>query len=187
MQLKLESIYNQGVKFLLLFQNEIDFYRRWNKVIFVTFLTKNFDMITYLNFAVIVAQNIVLIANVNSKDEFFITTSLDQPFVWLQIISTAIAGLIMVAYVIKDVHLLIKNINLQLKMRAESYGSNYNNYSLPVKIGIKVSMVMLDPTFAYHLIYTLIVGLVFYNKLFAALLLLDIFFQIPTLSTCALM
>jgi len=83
----------------------------------VTFLTKNFDMITYLNFAVIVAQNIVLIANVNAKDTYFITTSLDQPFVWLQVVSTILAGLIMVAYCIKDVHLLIKNINFTLKLR----------------------------------------------------------------------
>lgn len=139
-------------------------------------------MITYINFAVIVAQNIILIANSSSKDEYFISLSLDQPFVWLQIISTIIAGLIMVAYCIKDVHLLVKNINLVLKIRAQSYGSNYNNYNPLIKLGIKLSMIMLDPTFAYHFIYTFIVGLVFYNKLFAALLLLDIFFQIPTLS-----
>ena len=51
-----------------------------------------------------------------------------------------------------------------------------------VKIGIKISMVVMDPRFAYHFIYTLIVALVFYNKLFVALLLLDVYFQIPNLS-----
>lgn len=74
-------------------------------------------MVTYLNFAVIVAQNVVLIANVNAKDTYFNTTSLDQPFVWLQVISTILAGLIMIAYCIKDVHLLVKIINLDLKLR----------------------------------------------------------------------
>lgn len=48
-------------------------------------------------------------------------------------------------------------------------------------------MVLLNPTFAYHLVYTFVVCLVFYNKLFAALLMLDIFFQIPTLSNVFLM
>ena len=43
-------------------------------------------------------------------------------------------------------------------------------------------MIIVDPRFAYHTLYSIIVGLVFYNKLFAALLLLDIFFQIPLLS-----
>ena len=43
-------------------------------------------------------------------------------------------------------------------------------------------MLILTPSFAYRIIYSLIVGLVFYNKLFAALLLIDIFFQIPFFS-----
>lgn len=148
----------------------------------MTFLTRNVEMLIYLNFAVIVAQNLVLIINSDSKDEYFTTNSLNQPFVWLQIASTIIAGSVMVAYCVKDLHLLIKNINMTLKIRAESYGSNYNNYNSLVKLGIKLSMVCLNPTFAYHLFYTFIVCLVFYNKLFAALLMLDIFFQIPTLS-----
>lgn len=75
-------------------------------------------MLTYLNFAIILAQNIVLIANVNSKNEYFVNNSVNQPFVWLQIISTVIACLIIVAYVLKDVNLLVKNINLTLKIRA---------------------------------------------------------------------
>ena len=88
----------------------------------------------------------------------------------------------MLAYCVKDLHLLIKQINRTLKIRGESYGSNYNNYNAITKFGIKASKVISDPTFAYHLIYTLIVCMVFYNKLFAAVLMLDIFFQIPTLS-----
>lgn len=139
-------------------------------------------MITYLNFLVIVSQNIVLIANSNSKDEYFVTNSLDQPFVWLQIMSTILAGFTMVAYCVKDFRLLLMTINMKLKIRAESYGSNFNNYGFFMKLGIKISMIILDPTFIYNVIYTLIVCLVFYNKLFAALLLLDIFLKIPTLS-----
>ena len=139
-------------------------------------------MLTYLNYAVIVTQNMILIVNSNLKDQYFTTNSLDQPFVWLQIANIIIAGSIMVAYCVKDLHLLIKEINRTLKIRAQSYGSNYNNYSSLTKFSIKASRVILNPTFAYHLIYTLIVCLVFYNKLFAAMLMLDIFFQIPTLS-----
>lgn len=139
-------------------------------------------MITYLNFAVVVAQNIVLIANSDSDEAYFIDRSLNQPFVWLQIINTGLAGLIMLAYCLKDVPLLIQNVNLKLKIRSEAYGSNYNSTNVITKFFIKAWMVCLDPTFAYHIIYSLIVGLVFYNKLFAALLLLDVFFQIPNLS-----
>lgn len=73
-------------------------------------------------------------------------------------------------------------IDEKLKLRSESYGSNFNSYNIVVKIGIKISMVILDPRFAYHFIYSLIVALVFYNKLFVALLLLDVYFQIPNLS-----
>ncbi len=88
----------------------------------------------------------------------------------------------MIAYIVKDFNLLLKNINLVLKIRSQSYGSNFNSYHPIVKFGIKLSMIIMDPTFIYHLIYTLIVCLVFYNKLFAAVLLLDLFFQINTLS-----
>ena len=88
----------------------------------------------------------------------------------------------MLAYCIKDVPLLLQNVHFKLKIRSESYGSNYINYNVLVKWSIKAWMVFIDPTFAYHLIYSIIVGLVFQNKLFAALLLLDIFFQIPNLS-----
>lgn len=118
MQLKLESIYNQARVFLLYFQNEIDFYRQFNKFTYLTFLTRNVEMLTYLNFAIIVAQNLVLIINSDSKDEYFTTNSLNQPFVWLQIASTIVAGSVMVAYCVKDLHLLIKNINMILKIRA---------------------------------------------------------------------
>ena len=44
-------------------------------------------------------------------------------------------------------------------------------------------MIILNPRFAYHVLYSVIVALVFYNKLFAALLLLDVYFQIPNLSS----
>jgi hypothetical protein len=93
-----------------------------------------------------------------------------------------IAASVVIAYLVKDFNLLLKNINRILKIRSESYGSNFNNYHPIIKLGIKLSKIVLDPTFEYHLIYTLIVCLVFYNKLFAAILLLDLFFQISTLS-----
>jgi hypothetical protein len=144
-------------------------------------------MLTYFNFTVIVAENLVLILHSGSMDEYFTTNSLDQPFVWIQIASTIIAGSVMVAYCVKDLPLLIKTINMTLNIRSSSYGSNYSSYHPLVKISIKLSMVLLNPTFAYHLVYTFVVCLVFYNKLFAALLMLDIFFQIPTLSTFPIM
>lgn len=143
-------------------------------------------MITYLNFGIIVWQNIVLILNSNSDEQYFIDTSITQPFVWLQIASTIGAGLILIAYFIKDFPLLLQMIDEKLKLRSESYGSNFNNYNIIIKIGIKISMVILDPRFAYHFIYSLIVALVFYNKLFVALLLLDVYFQIPNLSKFAI-
>ena len=139
-------------------------------------------MITYINFAIILWQNIMLILNSNSDQQYFIDTTLSQPFVWLQIASTIGAGLIVIAYFIKDFPLLLKLIDQELLLRSESYGSNYNNYNIVVKIGIKISMVVVNPRFAYHFIYSLIVALVFYNKLFVALLLLDVYFQIPNLS-----
>lgn len=71
---------------------------------------------------------------------------------------------------------------MKLKKRSSSYGSNFNNYGFFTKFGIRFSMVIMDPIFIYNILYTLIICLVFYNKLFAALLLLDIFLKIPTLS-----
>lgn len=72
---------------------------------------------------------------------------------------------------------------MKLKIRGSSYGSNYNSYNFLIKFWIKFTMVITDASFAYRILFTLIICLVFYNKLFAALLMLDIFFQIPTLST----
>jgi hypothetical protein len=83
---------------------------------------------------------------------------------------------------IKDFNLLLKNINLALKIRSQSYGSNFSSYHPFVKFCIKLSMIVMDLTFIYHVVYTLIVCLVFFNKLFAAILLLDVFSQITTLS-----
>ena len=139
-------------------------------------------MIIYLNFAIIVGQNIVLILNSNSDQQYFIDTSLNQPFVWLQIASTVGAVLILIAYFIKDFPLLLQIINEKIRVRSQSYGSNYKNYNIIVKVGIKASMVIFNPRFAYHILYSVIVALVFYNKLFVALLLLDVYFQIPNLS-----
>ena len=75
-------------------------------------------MINYVNFAVIVAQNIILIVNSNSTNDYFVDTNPEQPFVWLQIISTTTAGLIVFAYLIKDFPLLLKNIDMKLKRRS---------------------------------------------------------------------
>lgn len=68
-------------------------------------------MITYINFAIILWQNIMLILNSNSDQQYFIDTTLSQPFVWLQIASTIGAGLIVIAYFIKDFPLLLKLID----------------------------------------------------------------------------
>ena len=41
-QLKLESIMNQASEFILFYNNEISFYKRFHKFSVITFLTKNF-------------------------------------------------------------------------------------------------------------------------------------------------
>ena len=75
MQLKLESIMNQANEFILYYDNEMYFYETFNSFSIVTFMTKNFDMLNYLNFAVIVAQNIILIVNSHSTEDYFVDTN----------------------------------------------------------------------------------------------------------------
>lgn len=75
-------------------------------------------MIIYLNFGIIVGQNIVLILNSNSDQQYFIDTSLNQPFVWLQIASTVGAVFILIAYFIKDFPLLLQIINEKIRVRS---------------------------------------------------------------------
>lgn len=75
-------------------------------------------MLKYLNFAVIVAQNIILIVNSHSTEDYFVDTNPDQPFVWLQIISTSTAGLILLTYLIKDFPLLLQINDMKLKKRS---------------------------------------------------------------------
>lgn len=85
-------------------------------------------------------------------------------------------------YFLKDVPLLVMKVDTQLAKRAQSYGSNYKSYSFATKAIIKGSKILADTGMIYNLTYTLIVSMCLKNKLFASLVLLDVFFQVPTLS-----
>jgi hypothetical protein len=62
------------------------------------------------------------------------------------------------------------------------YGRNFNEKSLREKKFILALKTISNQRFIYNLLYATIVGLVFYNKLFASILLLDVLVHIPSLS-----
>ena len=145
------------------------------------FLDIHFGILKWIAFILITIQNLLLIIN-SGTNAYFTDLDFSQPFMILQLINMFITYTVLVAYFLKDVPLLVAKVDLQLARRSQSYGSNYKNYSTFTKFLIKSSKILFDPTMMYHLLYTLGVSLILFNKLFASLVLLDIFFQIPTLS-----
>lgn len=145
------------------------------------FLDRHVVALKVISFILIIAQNILMI--VNSTDQgYFTNIDFSSPFEIIQVLNMLISYTVLLKYFLKDVPLLIMRIDTQLARRAQSYGSNFKSYSFVTKAIIKASKILADTGMIYNIIYTLIVSMCLKNKLFASLVLLDVFFQVPTLS-----
>ena len=90
--------------------------------------------------------------------------------------------LILIVFLIKDIPLIVKIYRYDLSQGLGYFGRNYNDKSPAYRqllLGVKVAC---NDRLLYNFIYALVVGLIFWNKLFASVLLLDVLAHIPSLS-----
>lgn len=90
--------------------------------------------------------------------------------------------LILIVFIIKDVPLVVKVYEYNLTQGLGYFGRKFNEKSLKKQRFILTIKLLTNKRLLYNFIYALIVGLVFYNKLFASILLLDVLAHIPSLS-----
>lgn len=146
------------------------------------FLDRHVGFLKVISFILVIFQNMMLVIYSTTDKKYFTELNFAQPFMIIQLLNMFISYIVLLKYFLKDVPLLVMKVDLQLARRAQSYGSNFKSYSTFTKTIIKASKILLDKSMIYSLIYPIIVSLCLYNKLFASLVLLDVFFQVPTLS-----
>lgn len=127
-----------------------------------------------------VVNNALLLAN--QIDVSNNTLQYVYPFYILALANFLFSFLILVVYCIKDLPLTLKIHKYELSQGIGYFGRKFNEKSEPRKKLILAFMIVTNLRLLYNLIYTLVVGLIFVNPIFASILLLDVLAHVPSIS-----
>jgi hypothetical protein len=150
------------------------------------FLANYVEVLKIISYVIVIVNNMLLLT-----EAIYSTTlnvfSEDDLFEILTTINLIDSLLILIVFLIKDIPRIVKIYRYDLSQGLGYFGRNYNDKSPAYQsflLGVKVAC---NQRLLYNIIYALVVGLIFWDKLFASVLLLDVLAHIPALCTSPLM
>lgn len=180
-QTKNESLLKYTQRFLNLHENEDRYKRKYDRVPFVDLLLRHIELFKNVSFVLVVVLNIIIL--INSSE--FSGSSIDPEYSLydkIMVVQWFISMLLLLFFTLKEMPLVVLETDRSLERRKLEYGSNFSTYPRVVQWAIRFGMVVLHPPFLYYLLYLVFVTVAYFDRIFIAVLLLDIFIRIPLLS-----
>lgn len=128
--------------------------------------------------------NILLLAQPanESNTTFYRMFSLKDPFCIIAVVNFSLSLLYFIIFLLKDVPLILSTSETKLRQGIESF-KNYSIYNFYIQKAILCFKLIFHPIFLYNVASMVLLSLTFYNKLFVAILSLDILIQVKPLSS----
>lgn len=149
------------------------------------FLARYISVLKVLSYLIVIVNNVLLM--VHNIDVNTNSLKLAEPFVILTIVNFLDSLLILLIYIIKDIPLVLKIYHYDLTQGIGYFGRKFTEKSPARQKLILAMMVLTNRRLIYNLVYATIVGLIFYNPIFASILLLDVLAHVPSLSNFFIM
>lgn len=169
-------------KFVLLHENEEIYKRKYKSFPFIDLLLRHIELFKNISFIITVLLNIIILLNSNSEKD----SGLDPQFSIydkIMLVQMTISYLLLIFFSMKEMPLVMLETTRELERRKLEYGSNFASYPFIIQKLIWFTKIIFYPQFMYHFLYTIFVTVAYFERIFVAILLLDIFIRIPLLRT----
>jgi hypothetical protein len=181
----MESVSLEMSRFILFYRNEAEFFRIFSWLRLMPFLGRYNNITKLICYGIVLTQNVLLITD-QIFSLYFDGVGTQLSFGVLALLNLLVAFLILVVFLLRDLPLIVRVERHNLGEGVGFLSEGFRELSAGRQRLVLFLKTVVNLDLCYHVVYTVVTALTLYNKLFVAVLLLDVLAHIPALRTCAL-
>lgn len=141
-------------------------------------------IIKLANLVLVYLDNFYLLLNSGrDQEDYYSRFKISDPFQIFLLLNFTITLLYFLLFSFKNVPILAAQFRQEQEWNSSTRYQQYSPWRMRLLL---VKKVLLNYEFVYSLVYLLVMGMVFVNKVVVAILVLDLFIQIPQMRTLLL-